>query len=76
MKKSFLLGLCVTALFAAIPTIASGDDLFDYGFLLSCGQTVYRSFDHQLSTAELVEWTDFFEDTICGGTTPYNPGIE
>ena len=77
MKKAYILALCLAALSIAIPPKASGDDdLYHYAFILSCGETVYRSFNHPLSTSELLEWTDFFEDTICGGTTPFNPGIE
>lgn len=39
--------------------------MYHYGFILSCGQTVHRSFDHELTTQEIIQWTDFFEDTIC-----------
>lgn len=39
---------------------------YHYAFILSCGQTVYRSFDAPLSDAELSMWTDFFEDVMCG----------
>jgi hypothetical protein len=38
---------------------------YHYGFILSCDKTVYRSFEAPLSDAELLMWTDFFEDTIC-----------
>lgn len=74
-KRCLLLGLCAAALLS-FSINSSADDLYDYGFILSCGQTVYRSFDHQLSVNEISEGTDFFENTICGGTTPFNPGIE
>lgn len=70
MKTIKLLGavmfLVITASFA-ISTQANNLDpkLYHYSFILSCGQTVYRSFNHELTTQELLEWTDFFEDTIC-----------
>lgn len=37
-----------------------------YGFILSCGEVRYQSFDHELSTTELNEWTEFYEKTVCG----------
>ena len=46
---------------------------YHYGFILSCGITVYRSFDNPLSDAELLQWTDFFESTNCGAQVPEMP---
>lgn len=49
---------------------------YHYGFVLTCGKTVYRSFDHELSADELLEWADFFENTICAGLTPGGSEIQ
>lgn len=52
--------------------------LHEYGFILSCGITVYQTFDHELTDAELLEWTDFYENTKCttiqdGNDNPKKP---
>lgn len=63
MKKKFIIIAAVLIAAAGIAVAAE----YHYGFTLSCGQTIYRSFDHPLSEAELLEWTDFFENTRCAG---------
>ncbi len=66
MKKlliTFLLGTSLNYLNAT--DITPPPRLYHYGFILSCGQTVYLSFDHELTDKELLEWTDFYENTKC-----------
>ena len=48
--------------------------MYHYGFILSCGQTRYRSFDHELTGKELLQWHYFFEDTVCNGENTPDEG--
>ena len=53
MKKlliTFLLGTSLNYLNAT--DITPPPRLYHYGFILSCGQTVYLSFDHELTDAD------------------------
>lgn len=69
--KKFLVSIVIAAsmmftatnLFASLPT-------YHYGFILSCGETVYLSFFHELSPDELLYWADYYESVICEGRTP------
>lgn len=71
MRSLLTLITVIAGLFAFVqPSHADGDNIYHYGFTLSCGEAVYRSFDHKLTDDELLRWTDFFEDTICKGLTP------
>ncbi len=63
MKKKIIF-IAATIMAAAGIAVAAE---YHFGFILSCGQTIYRSFDHPLSETELLEWTDLFEDTRCAG---------
>ena len=60
----------------AVSASAAPEELHHYGFILSCGETRYRSFDHELSITEVLKWTDYFEDTVCHGLTPSESGIQ
>lgn len=49
---------------------------YEYGFILSCGQTVYRAFSHQLTDDELLKWADYYEYHVCHvGSDPFQPSI-
>lgn len=36
-----------------------------YGFILSCGRTVYQTHDHELNSDQLLAIHDFLELTLC-----------
>lgn len=77
MKKIFFIFISLLIVSNSLLSLDKEPEiLFHYSFVLSCGKTIYRSFDHQLSDAELLEWTDFFEDTICGGNNQGESGIQ
>ena len=48
--------------------------MYHYGFILSCGKTVYRSFDYPLSDSDLAQWTDLLESKYCGEAEEIMPG--
>lgn len=73
MKKIiYLTAFALTLLFS---TRANAVETHEYGFILSCGQTIYRTFLHELTTDELLFWTDYYEFTICGTIVPGTGGI-
>lgn len=37
-----------------------------YAFVLSCGETVFRTFENELTSEELLYWNDYYEALICG----------
>lgn len=69
MKHKLITSLVV--MFASLGIAVAAN--YHYGFILSCGKTVYRSFDAPLSDSEIVAWTDFFEETQCGGLSIIHP---
>jgi hypothetical protein len=71
MKHKLLTTLIV--LFASLGIAVAAD--YHYGFSLSCGKTVYRSFDTPLTDAELLMWTDIFEVSFCGRTLDETPSL-
>lgn len=73
MKRFFRIGLAT--LFIACFSAQAVEPAHLYGFILSCGKTIYRTFDHPLSDAELLEWTDYFEETECLTEENPDPGI-
>lgn len=68
MKKILYSTTLALALF--LSTRANALETYEYGFILSCGQTVYRTFLHQLTIDELLYWTDYYEYTVCGTIVP------
>lgn len=70
MKKLILLASITVAMLASSLLANASTDDFHYGFILSCGKTVYKSFDHSLSDEELLQWADHFESTMCRDKTP------
>ena len=70
MKKLLLFTSITVAMLASSLLANASTDDFHYGFILSCGKTVYRSFDHNLSDEEILQWADFFESTMCRDKTP------
>ena len=74
MKKK-IFALLAALFITGFMTLAIGG--YIYGFILSCGQTIYREFDHQLTNAELAMWHDHFEEIACGGplSIPEDPTI-
>lgn len=71
MKRKIITSLIVMFASFGIALAAT----YHYAFILSCGQTIYRSFDHSLSDAELLQWTDFFEETLCQTLRPVMPAV-
>lgn len=71
MKHKLTISLIV--MFASLGIAVAAN--YHYGFILSCGQTVHRSFDAPLSDAEIVQWTDFFESTVCSRVSPSVPSL-
>lgn len=43
---------------------------FNYEFVLSCGISVSRTFNHELTTDELLYWTDYYEEQRCKPSLP------
>lgn len=70
MKRKLILLFAIIALSAFAFPVRADEALYHYGFILSCGEVVYRSFDHELSVTELLQWTKVLEDTVCGDVTP------
>lgn len=66
MKKLFV--FCIGIIASCVMAIPAKADIsgYNYGFILSCGQTVYRTFDHELSDEELADWSDYYENRRCG----------
>lgn len=75
MKK-----IIITVLFAITLSFMSyATANYHYGFILSCGQTIYRSFDFELNEDDLIFWTTVYEAEVCGEqsfSTDHNPYIE
>ena len=66
MKKRFLT-ILGAILLISISAIAAE---YHYGFITSCGVTGYKSFAYELTDAELVFWTDYFEARYCQPSMP------
>lgn len=67
--KNFLLSL-VAFLSCIIPytTIKAEykeDTIYYYGFILSCGKVIYRSYTYELSADTLAGITDILEESYC-----------
>lgn len=66
MKKIISLVAFVIVFFSVSFKSFAAFGTYHYGFILSCGETVYRTFSHKLSDEELLFWADYYEEQICG----------
>lgn len=72
MKKVFL---CI-ALIATLGSMTVKASAFEepteyyYGFILSCGEVVYLTFNRELSEEEFLSITDYFEGEMCDQEVP------
>ncbi len=69
--KKLLVSAVITVLvmFTATNLFASNPG-YNYGFILSCGKTIDRTFSHELTPDELLFWADFYETVFCEEITP------
>lgn len=73
MKRFILCAVFIAASFVGLngrnmSNAESGE--YVYGFILSCGKIHYREFNHELTPEELLDWTDFYEKSICSEEEP------
>jgi len=62
MKKKIFTSIAAILLAGSLLFAIGG---YVYGFILSCGKTIYREFDHQLSNAELIYYSDLYSEMFC-----------
>lgn len=70
ISAAFVAGLLISS--GSTSSAASNSEQ-EYGFILSCGKTIYHAFSHTLSKDELLFWTDYYEEKYCGGCTSFEP---
>lgn len=68
MKKGI-----ITLVLAVIATGTLFAAMHHYGFILSCGKTIYQSFDRELADNEILEYSDFYESIHCQLKTSHDP---
>ena len=70
MKKVLVSAVIAISMMFTASKLYASLPAYHYGFILSCGETVYRSFSHELSPDELLFWADYYESVVCEGITP------
>lgn len=66
MKKRFL-SILGALLLISISAIAAE---YHYGFITTCGVTGYKTFAYELTDAEVLFWSDYFEAKYCRESMP------
>lgn len=64
MKKKIFTSIAALLLAGALLFAIGG---YIYGFILSCGQTIYRGYDYPLSDTQLAVIHDQLEEAFCEG---------
>lgn len=75
MRKLVLLIAHAMICLAATPkgNAEKSEEYYYYGFILSCGKTIYYTSLVELTTDMLIEKTEEFEEEYCGSSLSTDP---